>query len=477
MKKILFTSCMATLCSLLVSLHSVCAQGTAFTYQGRLVDGGQPANGTNYNLAFLLFDMPTNGTQLASFGVVGPTVSNGLFTVSLDFGDVFDGNQRWLEISVQKDGGGFTTLSPRQGIFPEPYSMFARNASNLLGALPAGQLSGTLSNTNLPSSPVFAGTVTANVFSGNGGGLTNLNALKLAGVVSSNQLPANLAWIDVNQTFSGTNTFSRPVVLAATNPILSLRGPGGAGAHATVDLSSYDPGTNAPSARLQTSDNNWGNDWDFYGKQTGANTNPLVSLLHLSANGNVGVGTISPQSKLEVAGGILARGGPPGPSGQSNNGYAFNGIGDNDSGMFSSGSGEIEFYNNSVESMRIVNGNVGIGTTNPTAPLQVVGNIMMGNGGNNFAINSAENLRIVRGTITPADSIDSGTGFTVTSNNVGDITINFVPAFAGIPTILINSSFHTYWLSKNASSSHIVTSTFNNGTPVNDYIEFIAIGP
>ena len=36
-------------------------QGTAFTYQGRLTDGANPANG-NFDMQFMLFDTATVGT-------------------------------------------------------------------------------------------------------------------------------------------------------------------------------------------------------------------------------------------------------------------------------------------------------------------------------------------------------------------------------------------------------------------------------
>jgi hypothetical protein len=39
------------------------AQTTAFTYQGRLTDAGNPASG-NYDLQFKLFDAPSGGTQI-----------------------------------------------------------------------------------------------------------------------------------------------------------------------------------------------------------------------------------------------------------------------------------------------------------------------------------------------------------------------------------------------------------------------------
>ena len=39
--------------------------GTAFTYQGRLTDGGIPANGA-YDFGFVLQDAPSYGNQVAS---------------------------------------------------------------------------------------------------------------------------------------------------------------------------------------------------------------------------------------------------------------------------------------------------------------------------------------------------------------------------------------------------------------------------
>jgi len=59
---------------------------TAFTYQGRLVDGGQPANGA-YDLQFALSSEPAEGGYLGSTLSIAPVlISNGLFMVTLDFG-------------------------------------------------------------------------------------------------------------------------------------------------------------------------------------------------------------------------------------------------------------------------------------------------------------------------------------------------------------------------------------------------------
>ncbi len=117
-------------------IETLCAQGTAFTYQGQLSSGGNPANGS-YDLTFSLY----NSTSLASPVIAGPVtnsavaVTNGLFTVSLNFGPgIFSGANYWLQIAVRTNGtGSFTTLSPRQPLLPVPYAIFANTASNLLG--------------------------------------------------------------------------------------------------------------------------------------------------------------------------------------------------------------------------------------------------------------------------------------------------------------------------------------------------------
>ena len=100
------------LLQLLIAPASMVAQTTAFTYQGRLLDGARQANGS-YDLQFTLADAPTNGEYIANVLTnAAVPVSNGLFAVTLDFGgSVFDGSARWLEIGVRTNGStGHTRL-------------------------------------------------------------------------------------------------------------------------------------------------------------------------------------------------------------------------------------------------------------------------------------------------------------------------------------------------------------------------------
>jgi hypothetical protein len=190
------------------------AQGTAFTYQGQLNSGTNPANGI-YDLRLLIYDSSTGGNVLA--GPVTNTavaVTNGLFTTIMDFGaGVFTGSSNWLHIGVRTNGGGsFTPLSPRQELTPTPYAVFAEGASagGLSGTIPAASLSGTY------SSPVTLSNV-SNSFSGNGTGLTNVNASLLGGLAASSfwQTTGN-AGTAAGVNFVGT-TDNQPLQLRSDN--------------------------------------------------------------------------------------------------------------------------------------------------------------------------------------------------------------------------------------------------------------------
>jgi hypothetical protein len=110
--------------------------GTSFTYQGRLNDGGSPANGS-YDFEFKLYSAASSGSQVGSTVTRDDrAVTDGLFTVELDFGSgVFTGDARWLEIGVRAgtSTGAYTTLTPRQALTATPYALYALDADLLDG--------------------------------------------------------------------------------------------------------------------------------------------------------------------------------------------------------------------------------------------------------------------------------------------------------------------------------------------------------
>jgi hypothetical protein len=106
---------------LFIFISQAAPMGTAFTYQGRLANATNAANG-RYDFGFALYDAVTGGSQVGDpVALTGVGVANGVFTVTLDFGDSFDGSARWLGISVRTNGASsYTDLSPRQAISPTP---------------------------------------------------------------------------------------------------------------------------------------------------------------------------------------------------------------------------------------------------------------------------------------------------------------------------------------------------------------------
>src|SRR5689334_3311846 len=110
---------------LMLNAQTTLAQTTAFTYQGKLTDAGNPATGT-YDLQFRLFDALIGGNQIGTTLIrEDVSVTGGIFTATLDFGAVaFPGAPRFLEISVRPGAstGAFTPLSPLQPVSSTPYA-------------------------------------------------------------------------------------------------------------------------------------------------------------------------------------------------------------------------------------------------------------------------------------------------------------------------------------------------------------------
>jgi len=197
-----------------LQLSTVLAQGTTFTYQGRLNDGASPANGL-YDLRFELFDSSVDGNQISgSYTYHALGVTNGLFTVTLDFGSFFNGQNRWMEIAVETNGGGgFTTLSPRQQLTPTPYAIFANSASNLLGTLTTTQLNGSI-----PGSQVSGAAGAATNFTGNlSGDVTGTQNSTVVGSVGG-QTAANVA--------AGTSAANAATNASFVNTIVNAMRPG-----------------------------------------------------------------------------------------------------------------------------------------------------------------------------------------------------------------------------------------------------------
>jgi len=128
--------------------------GTAFTYQGQLKNAGDPVNDT-CNFQFSLWDDVSGGAQIGTTQTKsGVAVTDGLFTVQLDFGAAaFQGDARWLAIAVRCSGNSaYTALTPRQPPTAAPYAGYALKAPwSGLSGVPAGFADGV--DNDIPPTP------------------------------------------------------------------------------------------------------------------------------------------------------------------------------------------------------------------------------------------------------------------------------------------------------------------------------------
>jgi hypothetical protein len=136
------------------SVNAPAAQvaGTAFTFQGQHKKNGGAFNGT-CSFQFTLFDAATGGVQVDTPRTVNATVTNGLFTAELDFGNQFTGQARWLETAVKCAGdANFVAQSPRLNMTSSPYAIGLIPGASINGDIPYGNGYATFKATNASTS-------------------------------------------------------------------------------------------------------------------------------------------------------------------------------------------------------------------------------------------------------------------------------------------------------------------------------------
>jgi len=262
------------------------SMGTAFTYQGRLLDANSAADGL-YDFQFALYD--SEDTQHGNTVEANDLdVIDGYFTVELDFGsDAFDGFARWLEIGVRpgelEDPNVYTTLSPRQEVTPTPYSLHAKTADSIAAG-------GETDPTVLAS--VKDGVDWSEVTSIPAGFSDDIDNVGLTsetdpqvGAISNNYVPK---W-DGSALVTGTIYDDVNVGIGTTTPRVKLS-----------------LGTDLTSKKLALYDGFN----DFYGLGMASQRMTIFTSstekMTIHQNGNVGIGTTSPTEKLEVNGTVKA---------------------------------------------------------------------------------------------------------------------------------------------------------------------------
>ena len=194
------------------------AQSTAFTYQGRLIQAGQPATGS-YDFAFELHEKPDGGAPLGGLALEWPgvAVSNGVFTVTLDFGaGLFTGEDRWLDISVRPGGGKeYTRLAPRQAITSTPYALRAAEAAQAASVSPGTVTSSMLADGAVTEAKLAPGAVTR--LSGPGGNPASALQVDASGHVGIGTNNASGASLQIAPGGAYLNPGSGALIAAVTN--------------------------------------------------------------------------------------------------------------------------------------------------------------------------------------------------------------------------------------------------------------------
>jgi hypothetical protein len=198
-----FTRILLTLAFAVLMTGAAFGQGSAFSFQGRLNDGANPANG-RYDLQFRLYNALAGGTQIgAEVSRPNTILINGVFSTTLDFGAAAFNNPNnvFIEIAVKPNGSpsAYTILGPRQQLTAVPFAIRALNATNADIALNAVNAGTAVNATNAENATNSSNANTA------------INALNLGGVA-----PSGWTRLNVQNTGSLMTTGSLQITGNAT---------------------------------------------------------------------------------------------------------------------------------------------------------------------------------------------------------------------------------------------------------------------
>ncbi len=382
--------------------------GTAFTYQGRLTDGGEPANGL-YDFEFALFE-DAGGTSPvgSSWPVDDLPVTDGLFTADVDFGvggiHDFTGDARWLRIGVRPGDstGAYTPLAPLQELTPAPYALALpglwtqqnTTSPNVIGGFTGNSVTGDVAGATIGGGGQAGqiNQVSAGYYGTVGGGVGNTASGSAATVSGGQDNSASGSWGTVGGGLRNTAAGSCTVAGGQDNAAQSIQSTVGGGSGNTASgsastvpggnnntagaFNSFAAGTRAKVRTPAQAGNGLGDYgtfvWaDFTTSADFTSTGPNQFLIR--ASGGVGIGTNAPQAALHIGNtgqpswdGIMF---PDGTLQTTAGGGG--GIG---------GSGTVNFLPKFTATTTIGNsvvyetgGNVGIGTTSPGAKLDIAG--------------------------------------------------------------------------------------------------------
>lgn len=408
-------ACAAVLFALLPAAHAA-GPPEAMTYQGFLVDANgnalAPSSPANYPVIFRIFQASSGGASLWSEQQI-VTVDKGNFSVILSEGSAVgaepkpllstvlstNGADRYIQISVTI-GTTTSDMLPRLRLLPSPYAFLATSANNLVS--PAGVPVIKYANSRVE---VTGNLQSSGVISGNGSGLTGLTVGQVSGTFADNQLSGNVARRDVGNAFAGNQSITGTLgvgTLGGTFPLtignntlgdkISLYGQSG---------NNYGFGIQGGTLQIHTDQAS--SDVAFGHGSSAA----MTETMRIKGNGNLGVGTATPSARLSlVAPGASEIGGSAHSTTLRTSAGTLGTALNNELSLASIG---FHNGNNSALGLRAIratagsdwtttalglgmdvdntpraggaslwlhgNGNIGVGTTTPTAKLEVNGAI------------------------------------------------------------------------------------------------------
>ena len=365
-------------CFLFLNVSSASAQtATPFTYQGRLTDGTNLANG-NYEFVFRLFDTPNvgSGTQQGpTLTLPNITVTNGIFTVLLDFGacaTCFNGATRFLEIGVRLPSDSITILAPRQQISSTPYALRSLSSATADGLSIACVNCITSSQIASVSGSAVTGTIPVDSMpAGNTNYIQNATSQQAANfnINGNGSIGGSLG--------IGTSTPAGLLHVKGASPVRILGDTSTLSGSESVDFMARSSTFSSDLGGMRIQRQGSGNiDTSIFAAPNGSSAS---EMMRVSGNGNVGIGTTSPDRKLTVErpGGAYINmrdtsfiGGPfEVLLGVDSTGGILSTMTNDDLQLRAGGN---------VTKMTIkANGNVGIGTTSPSKKLEVGGSILI----------------------------------------------------------------------------------------------------
>jgi hypothetical protein len=161
-------SFLITLVVILFYSSATFAQSSAFTYQGRLTDSSMPPTG-QYDFTFAVYQNMAASMPLATSSVDDVQVSNGVFTVNLDFGSTIfrDNPEAVLEIRVRPGASTdtHTTLTPRLPFTSTPRAVTSLNANTATTANFATNAANATNATNAANADTIDGQDSTSFFS------------------------------------------------------------------------------------------------------------------------------------------------------------------------------------------------------------------------------------------------------------------------------------------------------------------------